>query len=333
MREKTNRSSRRNSNSKIEPKRKLFLGCEGENTEPEYFGLLVQNQIACKLSPLVEIILLEKPGAEKGISNPKRLLELLQEELSCSVDRKVTVDYLLRRIANEFEPGDKEYAKKVYQELLCIFSDNCKNMNINSVISVDSIDEFVQNLLDLSHGSSDDVKTAILNFTLEPLNYSPDIDSIYLIVDRDQQSFKEDQYVQVLESCKQDRILFCPSNPSFELWLLLHFRSIESDELPLFLANRHSKKKKGEKRRRYTEIELRKYLSGYSKIKGCLSSSGIINRLEDAVAHAATLPSSPEELLNKVGTSIPLLIQDIMWKPDESESNPANKSEPAPIES
>ena len=62
--------------------------------------------------------------------------------------------------------------------------------------------------------------------------YSAALDKAFLISDRDRQSFKEEQYDEMLKNCEDKDIVWIVSNPSFQLWLLLHFTDdIESLEL------------------------------------------------------------------------------------------------------
>ena len=113
MREKRDRSVRRSSKVKKTPKRKLFLVCEGENTEPEYFSLFLEEERTSVYSPLIEVIIMEKTGCEKGQSNPLALLKILEKEIRLANDQKITLEYLIQRGINEAIPNDKKMAREV----------------------------------------------------------------------------------------------------------------------------------------------------------------------------------------------------------------------------
>ena len=52
-------------------------------------------------------------------------------------------------------------------------------------------------------------------------------DQLWLVFDRDPQSWEEETVSQIARECRQSDCLFMAlSNPCFELWLLLHFRNV-----------------------------------------------------------------------------------------------------------
>ena len=53
-------------------------------------------------------------------------------------------------------------------------------------------------------------------------------DKLWVVIDRDKQSWEEQTMEAIAKQCHQKEILLAVSNPCFELWLLLHHKSIES---------------------------------------------------------------------------------------------------------
>ena len=53
-------------------------------------------------------------------------------------------------------------------------------------------------------------------------------DKLWVVIDRDKQSWEEKTMESIAKQCSQKEILLAVSNPCFELWLLLHHKSIES---------------------------------------------------------------------------------------------------------
>ncbi len=67
-----------------------------------------------------------------------------------------------------------------------------------------------------------------------------DGDSLWLVIDRDPQSWKPDMIDTVAQRCRQKSYSLALSNPCFELWLLLHFEDVSSqseERQNLLLAN------------------------------------------------------------------------------------------------
>ncbi len=257
---------------------------------------------------------MEKTGCEKGQSNPLALLKILEKEIRLANDQKITLEYLIQRGINEAIPNDKKMAREVKSRMELMICECLPQYILEQEIGSEEIDEFINQLLENIPSSEEDLVHIIRSFQIEPLDYSDGLDTFYLIADRDPQSFKSDQYDTVLQECAHYGVLFCPSNPTFELWLLLHYRPVLENEINLHAENRKSGRK-GEKKRRYTEAEVRKFIPGYSKKKNALANSNILNKLPAALENVSSLPTDPEKLKTSVGTAIPLLIQDMGWKP------------------
>lgn len=64
----------------IEPYRKYFFICEGENTETWYFKSLINRRKELGIHPLIDVCLLEKTGEDRSISYPKQLLEFAEAQ-------------------------------------------------------------------------------------------------------------------------------------------------------------------------------------------------------------------------------------------------------------
>ena len=85
FKEFTNWNNRFSDNEEqVEPYRKYYFLCEGENTERWYFEKLINDQKVLKIHPSIDIRFLERTGEDSHVSHPKRLLEYanaLKEEL------------------------------------------------------------------------------------------------------------------------------------------------------------------------------------------------------------------------------------------------------------
>lgn len=136
------------------------------------------------------------------------------------------------------------------------------------------------------------------------IDYEPSIDEIWVIFDRDPQTFVEKQYDYVYGKCKEHGINIGFTNPTFEFWLLLHLEDIKQYEPEILLANhrvggRHS--------RRFVDKELSDRLkNGYQKndikFKRFLPNIGL------AIEQEKLFKQEVSDILNNVGSNIGVLI-------------------------
>jgi hypothetical protein len=99
------------------------------------------------------------------------------------------------------------------------------------------------------------------------------------------------------------------SNPSFELWLLLHYKKVE--ELDLSLIKQNPWEGLGKKRKRYIKKLLRTVV-GRSRKRGNYKEYDfdlIRNAIDNA--ESALLCSKKDELFEKAGTTVNDLIKII----------------------
>lgn len=134
--------------------------------------------------------------------------------------------------------------------------------------------------------------------------YSVALDKAFLISDRDSQSFKEPQYDEMSERCKEKGIIWIVSNPSFQLWLLFHF----TDDI----ASLELEKIKGCKKQiQEIETKIKEYSkSGYTH--GDLNQSVFKPRIEAAIKNSEPYCLSVEELKEKIGTNFSVLVKYII---------------------
>ena len=66
--------------AQIEPYKKYFFICEGENTEVWYFKKLIDMRKQLGIHPMIDMRLMEKMEEHKSLSNPKALIEFAEQE-------------------------------------------------------------------------------------------------------------------------------------------------------------------------------------------------------------------------------------------------------------
>jgi hypothetical protein len=131
-------------------------------------------------------------------------------------------------------------------------------------------------------------------------------DELWLVIDIDK--WHPRTLRDVAQQCEQKRYNLAVSTPCFEIWLLLHHKSLNEytkADLEEFLQN----EKSGYRTR--LEIELMTICGSYSKSK--LNSDHYIPYIETAIQNAEDIDTSPDQRwLNELGTRVYLLAKSII---------------------
>jgi len=139
------------------------------------------------------------------------------------------------------------------------------------------------------------------------LSLRKDYDELWMVIDIDQ--WKEKMLSEVVASCEQKRYGCAISNPCFELWLLLHLKSLEEydpESLRKFKEQRKVKEKKHP-----LKLELSKLLDGYNESN--LDTSKFLGNVEIAIERAKALDTQPEHRwTNDLGTRVYLIAEKII---------------------
>lgn len=279
-------------------KAKFFIASEGQTTEPRYFEKLNQSII----SENVTIINILRDYAKLGNSNPTYLIVLLQDFLS-NVDSCVTVSELKHKISNwDHENPGKIILDIIYGELDNIYkSDDYR-------IPYDDLEELFMRLF-----KSEIYKDLASNFSLyfmaQDVTYSPVTDSLNMVIDRDKDSFSEEQYDEVVEFCNKNNVNLYVSNPNFEFWLLLHFKEVEKENNQTLLNN-----PKVNKSRRYIEKRLHD-ICKYTKTK--FSFEAFEENIQEAILREKNYEENVAKIKNCLGTNVGKLVEKIIKVEDE----------------
>lgn len=139
---------------------------------------------------------------------------------------------------------------------------------------------------------------------LDIKGFSNKIDKAFLVVDRDAQSFKENQYDCIKEICAKKNVEFIISNPSFQLWLLLHFFSdIESLNL--------EKETRTKKQIKKIEDEIKKYVKNYKH--GTINVGSFSKHVNTALDNAKQFDAlTVDDLKDKIGTRFSVLVKYLL---------------------
>jgi len=132
-------------------------------------------------------------------------------------------------------------------------------------------------------------------------------DELWMVIDRD--LWPDSSLSTVAQECKNKRFRLAVSNPSFELWLLLHLKDIEeysvSERLEL------QKNPKVNKNRTKLERELIKLCQGYNKSK--LKFDTFRSGIQKAIFRAERLHVNKNERWpQSLGSHVYILVKKIL---------------------
>ncbi len=131
-------------------------------------------------------------------------------------------------------------------------------------------------------------------------------DQLCIIADRDQHSFTEVQYQQLVDADEKKEIRFCITNPCIEFWLLLHFCDVSEYDRAVLLENKKTGK------RTQTELYLMDKLGGgYSK-RSLHFSLNYKDKIKTAIQNSKNYATDYRALEHEIGTNIGLLIEEML---------------------
>lgn len=314
MREKRKFAERTRISKEDRTIKKYFLVFEGNRTEEIYFNAINELKDKIGINPLIEIISIERTYTEEGWSNPKKILEQLLKDLEEIENGKISYKTLVDKII-EIIMEDEKISSKILKEI------SSEKMIENIKNDIESLDNIVENVeedcefllnmiikkLFLTIEEIPNIlETVLKNIENKQITYSEDIDKMCLIVDRDKKSFKEEQYNYVKEECKKKNFKLYVTNPCFEFWLLLHFDEVHLIDKEELLENKRASSKV-----RFVESELKKYFP-YNKNK--YNAELLIEKIDLAIENEKKFCENIEELKDKLGSNIGLLIKELKEK-------------------
>src|SRR5574344_702377 len=304
------RSKTRNSD---EVNCKYFLLFEGTKTEPLYFDSLNENKSIIGISPLIQLVKLERDSEEKTWSNPKKLLYrilLVIKEPSTGITYSTLINAMVDCLY------ESEWLKKhgtnidEFDEILHKFYVEKLGKKPEEIV-VDQ-QETVYKAIDFFRTEKPRICELILSHFAESLDdrkitFDSSIDKICLIVDRDSKSFTVDQYDYVVKTCQINKVQLYISNPCFEFWLLLHYDVLLSLDKTMLLEN--APISSSNSAITYLEVQLSKKLSSYNKNRYKVEE--LMRLIDHALINENNFCEDIQDLKTKLGCNIGLLIREL----------------------
>lgn len=212
----------------------------------------------------------------------------------------------LERTSLGLNPKSKYYiipeGEKTEIQYFLGIRDNARKININSLIEVIPIENDDEEL-----GQSHPIRK-ITNFNEDieknKFLYDKEIDKVCFIIDRDPQNFSEQQYDNFLKMCKDYNYKVYVSNPTFELFLLLHDDKIFDIDKTAMLENRRVSNSK-----RFLEVKL-------SEIFGCNKKNINFEKFKVNIKKAINNEKQFEEdlinLKHNLGSNVGTLLDEMI---------------------
>ena len=275
-------------------RKKYFIASEGSTTEPKYFEKLNESLI----KENVTVINILRDYANQGHSNPTHVIKLLQTFIDNSAN-EVKVGELKSKLSNwDHENPSKIDLNSAFTKLDGMYKDD------NYRIPYKDLDSVFMYLFK-NEAYEDIAKNFEKYFEAQDVTYSSDVDSLNMVVDRDKDSFTEEQYDKVVEFCKKNNVNLYVSNPSFELWLYMHFDEFESENKEDLIINR----KMNNSGRRYIEKRLHD-ACGYRK--NSLNFKEFEPGIRNAIRREKGLTEDITKIKNELGTNVGLLVNKMI---------------------
>lgn len=139
----------------------------------------------------------------------------------------------------------------------------------------------------------------------EKIVYYPEIDKVCFLVDRDPQNFFPDQYEAFLKMVLERGYYVYISNPTFEIFLLMHDDRILEEDREKLLKNEFTTAGKNE---RLLEKKLREF---FACKKNCLNFDKFKSNIDRAIKNEKNFEEDIRGLKEKLGSNVGKLIEDM----------------------
>ena len=294
-----------------EPKKKYFLAYEGQGTEPLYFEGIQSIRDELGINMLLEIIPLRRTFSEKGWSHPGKLLscvlDYLEQIRKGEYKVSTVVDWVVEAIEDRAAATEEEvrdYLLKWFEEELGLSGDD-------TITSPEDVSENLADFLQKDTPVAEYPENIRSYIEGQHTTFDPEFDCVCMIVDRDRQSFKENQYDEIVKRCEEHHVQLYVTNPCFEFWLLLHF-----DEIFKLDGNKLLNNKKIPKSAKYgyAGAELRKLVPGYQKTD--VKFDVFAPRIAKAIRNEKKYAEDVKELKTALGSNVGVLLSQLMAQPE-----------------
>jgi len=283
---------------------KFIIVSEGYRTEIQYFKGLAENRRIAKISSLIQICPLNRFASHSGHSDPMAMLDLLDEYIEHSKTGKLTQNLFVNMFIEHVWDHLNELPCTDIDELRQAMVYELNEKGQESIKDVKIATKICSNAL---------IKRSIkvsLDFAPElPISYDPEIDKIYVMIDRDRDSRNASKCNDFISRCREHGYVPLLTNPCFEFWLLLHFEDVICVDKKELYANEKVDGK------RFTERKLDEFLMGIGSENGYDKTNFdawcFVYRIDEAIKNEKLFCCEEKCIMSNLGSNIGSLIQEM----------------------
>lgn len=268
-----------------DPKKLFFFFVEGEKTERLYFSELSKYQ---ERNLNIEIKLMDRWTKDKGQSNQLKIVQSVE-------------DYV--KLVQNLDSDTLKQLQEIVQE---IKSKLAEDLTIFEIITL--VDK-IENLKESGLVAVEDSFIDQINAIITTANFDSSYDNICIIIDRDEHSFKEEQYEKVLEIARRNNYLIGLSNPNFEFYLNLHLNDLSKLNKDDIKQNKRTTKNKKLMEHILNENMKKEGLS-YSKKR--FDCNFFFEKFFIGLQNSKIYDDSLENLKDNIGSSTFKILEPIM---------------------
>lgn len=140
-------------------------------------------------------------------------------------------------------------------------------------------------------------------------DYGHEGDEVWMVLDRDRQNNTQDQLLDCFSRAAQSGYHIALTNPTFELWLLLHIADLSNYSKEVLFENRKSGS------RRFLDKEISDLLDGYNVKKRSLKPFMDRAKIERAIEQEQLICHNFPAILDNLGSNVGKLMSKILSKP------------------
>ena len=284
-------------------KRRFLLFFEGFRTEVQYFTGLKNNRQQFRISSLIEMSVMCRYPMDAGVSDPMRLVELVDEYMTWLKGGK----YTIRLFMNSY------LCQELSESYIFAHNDNISEFMVRAekslnVVNSEGLISNIKDSLAICNKVYRDVfeKDPQVEFMPIRPDFDEGLDVVCIIVDRDKDNRTSSKCSDFFSTCKDKNFVPIMTNPCFEFWLLLHFEEVLTMDKKMIMANEYSED------RRYLENVLDEILRGYIPTQGYdkmnLDCGRFAHRVEDAIRNEKHFCNNIKCIKNEIGSNIGYLI-------------------------
>ena len=213
----------------------------------------------------------------------------------------------LERPKGNEEPKSKYYiipeGDNTEIQYFCGIRDNADELNIKPLIEIVPVES------DEDEEGQSHPKRKLDNFNKSlgegKFTYKANFDKAIFVIDRDPQNLSKEQLDEFIKKCEKDGYYVCLSNPTFELFLLMHDDKVFDLDRQEMLENRRETRRS----KRFLEVKL-------SEIFECnkrnIDFEKFKPNIKKAIKNEKKFCEDLERLKNELGSNVGTLLDEII---------------------